>query len=353
MGIDKITEINKNIDHIEHVEKFNPFHDSLGRFATSSGFASYSANPKTKAGANAINRSFQGGHGRTMNVHRESKGESITQNARWLATGQKPAVPASVSRARYQQRKLRQQQAQQQAQATSSTASTQAPKKPATPKAQTTNTQPQTNGHTMAQGKDISSTFTPTRGSKKQVFDQVCEQQGFTGKPQLVDRATFHAAEKASGVRGYRTWHDDYKTGTTAQDFKKQLSQSDDFEAAGGGGRAYGGGTYIATNPKPVAGTAPSRKACSDAWDDSRMYGGSGNKSTATVTLDPSAKIGDYSTVTRQFYKESPATQNKFRNDVGAYAAAKGYDGLRAVNAGWQCDYVTVYNRSKLIVLND
>ena len=108
---DEINEVKKadSIDHIEEVEKFNPFHDALGKFSSSNGFKSYSANPKTKAGAMAIQRSAAAGHGRTMNVHRESKGESIAQNDNWLKTGQKPKVPAAVSRARYQQRKLRQQ----------------------------------------------------------------------------------------------------------------------------------------------------------------------------------------------------------------------------------------------------
>ena len=38
---DVIREINKNIDHIEHVEKFNPYHDQLGRFASASGYTSF------------------------------------------------------------------------------------------------------------------------------------------------------------------------------------------------------------------------------------------------------------------------------------------------------------------------
>ena len=119
----EVLGIEEDADESGTVAKFNPFHDAAGKFSNKNGFKTYSANPKTKAGAMAINRSMQGGHGRTMNVHRESKGESITQNARWLATGQKPKVPAAVSRARYQQRKLKQQQAAQQQQ--------QAPKAPA------------------------------------------------------------------------------------------------------------------------------------------------------------------------------------------------------------------------------
>ena len=61
---------NKHIDIIEHVQKFNPFHDAKGRFSSSKGFKTYSANPKTKAGQMAINRSASAGHGTTLNVHR-------------------------------------------------------------------------------------------------------------------------------------------------------------------------------------------------------------------------------------------------------------------------------------------
>lgn len=67
--------------------KFNPFHDARGRFSSSNGFASYSANPKTKAGAMAIARSAQAGHGTTFNVHRESQGENVGQNYKWLNGG--------------------------------------------------------------------------------------------------------------------------------------------------------------------------------------------------------------------------------------------------------------------------
>lgn len=76
---DEITEVTiaKGIDTIEHVEKFNPFHDARGRFASSNGFKSYSANPNTKAGAMAIARSAAAGHGNTVNVHRQSYGENI------------------------------------------------------------------------------------------------------------------------------------------------------------------------------------------------------------------------------------------------------------------------------------
>lgn len=73
------------------IRKFNPFHDSLGRFSSSRGMRTFSANPKTRAGAMAIERSATAGYGHVMNVHRESVHETIGQNDTWLKTGQKPS----------------------------------------------------------------------------------------------------------------------------------------------------------------------------------------------------------------------------------------------------------------------
>lgn len=99
---DEIVEVEKSdqYDHIEEVEveKFNPFHDSRGRFSNKNGFKSYSANPNTRAGAMAIARSAAAGHGTTANVHRESYGENIKQNANWLGyhnVGQRPGQTGS------------------------------------------------------------------------------------------------------------------------------------------------------------------------------------------------------------------------------------------------------------------
>lgn len=81
--------INSSIDRIVEVTKFNPFHDKLGRFANKNGFSTYSANPKTTSGAKAISRSVDYKHGATINVHHESQGKTLDENAYWLKTGQK------------------------------------------------------------------------------------------------------------------------------------------------------------------------------------------------------------------------------------------------------------------------
>lgn len=86
---DTIEVVEKHVDEIEVVEKFNPFHDAAGRFSNKNGFSSYSANPNTRAGAMAIARSAAAGHVNTVNVHREAQptGTTIRQNANWLGRG--------------------------------------------------------------------------------------------------------------------------------------------------------------------------------------------------------------------------------------------------------------------------
>lgn len=95
------------------IQKFNPFHDAKGRFSNSNGFASYSANPKTKAGAMAIDRSAKAGHVDTMNVHRESQGENIGQNHRWLQGGPGAKALAAQGQLASQQAKKPQKPTQQ------------------------------------------------------------------------------------------------------------------------------------------------------------------------------------------------------------------------------------------------
>lgn len=91
---DTIEVVEKGVDEIVEVEKFNPFHDSAGRFSNKNGFASYSANPNTRAGAMAIARSAAAGHMNTVNVHSEARptGATIRANANWLGRG-KQATP--------------------------------------------------------------------------------------------------------------------------------------------------------------------------------------------------------------------------------------------------------------------
>lgn len=114
---ERVPEINpiRVLDDGKDVKKFNPFHDEGGRFSNHNGFASFSANPYTKAGQMAIQRAagkifnsaagvlvgskppsssgavpisyktngFTSG-GIVMNVHANSKGHNISENVAYL-----------------------------------------------------------------------------------------------------------------------------------------------------------------------------------------------------------------------------------------------------------------------------
>lgn len=337
--LQKTGTIAKSFDEIlekAEIEKFNPFHDTLGRFSSAQGMHSYSANPKTKAGQLAIGRSAPN-HGHVMNIHAESKGENIKQNQQWILTGKKPTAQDFDP---YD--------------ALMGAADAATSKKPPKPKKTKNPADAKTQGVT---GKDISKTVKIDPNGRAAI-DQVAAAQGFNGKPTVVSKKEFDEAVKTTGTIAFRTVGDatDVLTGQhkTSQQFAKMIQDGDpkDFSFNGNGMQAYGGGMYIAANQKPQAGVAPSASAATAASKDSWNYGWGGSPTQVSMTLHPSAKIGDYNKVENEFKKQPSSVRKKFGYDVGAYAASKGWDGLRAKDAGWGCDYITVYNRTKVICLD-
>lgn len=330
-------------DNLTEVKKFNPFHDSLGKFSSAQGMKSYSANPKTKAGQMAIARSSKN-HGHVMNVHRESKGENIAQNQRWIKYGIKPKTPASAfSNAKVVGPKT-----------TAQTTSTK-PKTTTKPKTQATPKKPaqqtQTTTQTQVKGKDITRSIKGTNNN----INEIAQAQGFKGKPKVVSQKEFDEAVKANGNIAFRTIDpgNDVITGKrmTAQKFADNLMNGDakDFALNGNGARVLGSGLYIAqTNMNP--GSNPTGGAKSAARSDSQWYGGSNSK-VVQMTVSKDAKIGDFHTVQRE-YNRLPASERRKYADVGAYACAKGYDGLNRIRRGQIYGYTTIYNRTVLTFLN-
>lgn len=201
-------------------------------------------------------------------------------------------------------------------------------------------------------GKDISNDFEFDYYEHQSPVMQVAEKQGFLERPTVVPKEEFDKIAKETGVIAFRTVSDGYDkiTGeeTSAGQFADTIMHGDasKFSLNGDGGQAYGGGMYIATNSKPKPGETP------DAFyarSDSVIYGNGDYPAVMTMTISPTAKIGDYQEVRDDFFNEPHSVKEKFDYDVGAYAAAKGYDGLRAKGAGWGSDYITMYNRTALI----
>lgn len=320
----------------------------------------YSANPKSKAGANAITRSANAGHGRVLNVHRESKGESIQQNANWLATGQKPRVPAAVSRQRYQQRKLQQQQqqaaaqntAQQPAQKPTAPKTTPPPQQSAKPKLSVSDGK----AANAVDGTDLTGKFQFKKNTPDYAIEQVIKAQGFDGLPTVTkDTAAFTAACKASNFIAKRGVGATNKRTLDAYD---QALKTGEFYVKCSGGSYHGYGMYCAS----VA--ANGRKASSGiqhAQGTANGYASGRSTKIYTMTLDKSAKVGTENALRNQMQRDSTfqsaCRKGGYRQDVGVYAAYKGYDAYIARNGrgysdGSYSDYTVILNRSKVIILD-
>lgn len=382
--IEKTGTIAKSFDEIveENVEidKFNPFHDSLGRFSSSHGMKTYSANPKTKAGQMAIGRSAAAGYGYTMNVHRESKGENIKQNQNWIVNGKKPKVPAAQS-AKLQQyaqngtrskvttgqqqnkpaakKPAAQQQTNQTQQSTQTgglaqsvanvtvTSKQALALQPRNVHKQTVSTKKVANDHDqdLVAGKDVSKSFNVDYNSTKSPIDQIAEAQGWNKAPTVTnDRDLFNKAAVQSGrvmmrtVNGYG--------GKNADQVCNETMTKSDTPLGGSGGKVYGSGMYMVDTSIKGFNTPANRVA--QGQQESGMYG----KKQMMATVHPNAKIATPSQAAKmasEYQKLSNADKARFGYDQNAYIASKGYDGAK-----WHGDldptaYTTVFNKSALI----
>lgn len=410
---DHIEVVEKNdIDEITVVEKFNPFHDGRGRFSSSNGFASYSANPNTKAGAMAISRSAAAGHGNTVNVHRQSYGENIRQNANWIGRGkqQSPRQQANATlRSRIEPKSgLRGASAagaRWQSQNQSQGRTTQAPKqkptaaKPAaqkpTPQAKPAAQKPtqqqatkpkgknlaqdvsgvtvtsgnklaiqprNSQGHTVkatkvandnyqgrVAGKDITKNFDTHNGKQYNAIDNVAVAQGWNKAPTVTnDLATFQAAAQKSGRVMFRSVNADLTIGDAKQVSQKTMTDGN-MSLGGTGGKMYGGGMYLVDSKlSQAANGRVNAHNLSAASNHSFAYA----NTQMMATVHPDAKISTSKQsyqMQREFNNLSLADRSRFGRDVGAYIASKGYDGAK-----WHTDddptaYTTIYNKSALI----
>ena len=382
---DEIEEVKKSdhTDEIVEIDKFNPFHDSIGRFSSSHGMKTYSANPKTKAGAMAIQRSAAAGHGRVMNVHRESKGENIGQNDRWLRTGVKPAhlrphtsqqtarhtgnaKPTPTGRTsqnqqtqpKQQPKQQQNQQAQQPKQQTGDLASNVANvqlsnankqalqardswKKPVK-----TTQVANDNYQERVDGKDLSKSFDYNKmNTNKRPIDAIAEAQGWNkGATVTNDREVFDKAAKQAGRVMMRSV-DGYGN-LSGKDVAKQTMTNGDYALGGNGGKVYGSGRYMVDTA--ISGSKLTDSRVSAGQMESYGYGGT----QMMATVHPNAKIATPTQAAKMqsdFYTLSSKDQARFGRDVNTYIASKGYDGVK-----WHGDsdpgaYTTMFNNSAMI----
>ena len=407
---DQIAEIETIVEKAEELEKFNPWHDARGRFtfAGGGGKGSFSANPKTKAGQMAIQRAHQSGRSSTFNRHKESKGENVHQNMKWIQSGgnfgnrrvngkpaqgsfpgnrQKPGYTGQTSRqglntnrntfttskpTNYLQGNTSASKPKQQ---TTSKPTASKPKTTVSSKPKATQSKPaaskpkQTNkpatgakrpstSHKTVDGKDIRNRLDTSRMSPQEAMDHVAKMQGFKGQGRVVkSRKEFRDAVEKSGVVMYRTLGDGTdvltKKQTKASKFIDYLKTGteDQLSLNGSGASFYGQGLYSAST-KITPGKKPSKNEQMAAAVESIDYQNRGKGKTVAMTLDPSAKVGDYDTIYREFMSIGSYDRSTYSNDIGVYAAAKGYDALTTRVYGGT-NYTMVYNRTKLIFFDE
>lgn len=298
----------------------------------------------------SIIRSAQAGHGRTINVHSQSKGENINQNYDWMR-GQpyqrRTAAPAAAP--------------------STNTANT-----PAKPK-QTTQNKPQTNSDTdsnakgvangkaqnAVDGKDLAGKFKFDDSSPDYSIEQVIKAQGFDGKPTVTtDLSEFYSACNASNFIAKRGVGASNQRTLDAYD---DALKNGDFYVKCSGGSVHGYGMYCASTTNAKVGDKAAASRLRHAEDTAKAYAGYHHPSKIyTMTLDKSAKIGTESALKSQMRSDteflkvcrSSKMRSYYTEDVGVYAAYKGYDAYVAGSGRSRSgsDYTVILNRSKVII---
>ena len=211
--------------------------------------------------------------------------------------------------------------------------------------------EPETNARKIAEGKDIIEKW-QTDGSALNTSD-ILEAQGFNGLPKVVDKKEFKQACKDSNFIAQRIYS--AKSQDLLDQYRDQFYNGDfyiDTQKA-----AFGHGMYCAS--------AEGEKITKGIKEDMEYYR-SDSASFAyieTMTLDPSAKVGDYNELWGElvekadyyYEKDKTSPESQFWNslDLGQYAALKGYDAVHVSKEDTEtsADYTVVLNRTKLVIL--
>lgn len=212
-------------------------------------------------------------------------------------------------------------------------------------------------------GQDLTGKFKFDDNSSAYSIEQVIKAQGFDGKPTVTnDAAAFAAACKASNFIAKRG------VGATDQRTMKAYDDSlknGDFYVKCSGGSVHGYGMYAAS---VAANGSHASHGIQHAESTAKSYA-SGNRAQKvyTMTLDKTAKVGTESALQAQMKRDntflrmcrSSSMRSSYTQDVGVYAAYKGYDAYIArggrsaqTKNGLYSDYTVILNRSKVIILD-
>lgn len=200
----------------------------------------------------------------------------------------------------------------------------------------------------MVEGKDL------TKGSKDEqeeiadlLTEEILDVQGFNGKPKVAKTMEeFKEAVMQNGNIACRGISAD--SSEILDSYVDQLKNGE-FNVRCTGGTQYGRGMYMATSWDGVTDYDVAHRVADN-------YANHGNRGAViNMTLDKSAKVVDFDEIMQMARNDSEPFRNAGNlskiddvgHDIGAYAAAKGYDAIR-VNNGQ--GYTNVLNRTKLTI---
>lgn len=202
--------------------------------------------------------------------------------------------------------------------------------------------------HAIVDGKDM------TQGSPEErervadmTIEEIMKKQGFDGKPNVV--STLDDFQKAVQENGNIACRGIAANSKEALDAYEDSLKNGEFFVECTGGSQYGRGMYMATS-------WDSTIDYDSAFGTANMYASmKSHGDVINITLDKSAKVVDFHDVLSEAYKDGGPFEyasnlgdtSTARDDIGAYAAAKGYDAIRCPNG-----YTIVLNRTKLTILD-
>jgi len=210
-------------------------------------------------------------------------------------------------------------------------------------------------------GRDLAGKFKFNDKSTDYSIEQVIKAQGFDGKPTVTsNKAEFAKACQASNFIAKRGIGASDQRTLNAYD---QNLKDGEFYVKCRGGSVHGYGMYAAS----ISANGSNAKSGLRHAENTASAYASGNRAQKiyTMTLDKSAKIGNESTLKRQMYNDTEYQKvcqaskmnRSYTQDVGVYAAYKGYDayvagGGRSSRDSSYSDYTVILNRSKVIILD-
>lgn len=190
--------------------------------------------------------------------------------------------------------------------------------------------------HIIIQGQDISTTWERRPDQFDFEIEDVINAQGFDGLPKVVPADEFDKYVKESSFiaqRGYTAPDQE-----TLKKYQDQLYNGKWYVDCSNGGARYGQGMYVSGNFNGVLTSAVKATG--------RSYSNNKNGIVETLTIDKDSKLVEYKDLVRQFRKNG---LDDF-DDIGSYAAARGYDGIICWDKNDDAVNVVILNRTKLII---